>query len=238
MSKVVGVIGGMGPAATWDFCAKLTAATPADRDQDHLRVLVDCDPTIPDRNAALAGTGPSPGPALAEAARGLERSGAEVLVIACNTAHAWAGDIRAAVGVPLIDAVGETAREARRRLSDARRVGVLAVDGCRRAGLYQSALTALGREAVLLGAEGQSRFMRLIYRVKSGAAGPAERAEIRTLAAQLVASGAEGVISACTEVPLVLDAADIDAPLIDSTAVAVAATVAFARGERPLLQAP
>ena len=41
MSKTIGVIGGMGPAATVDFFAKLLDATPAERDQDHLRVLID-----------------------------------------------------------------------------------------------------------------------------------------------------------------------------------------------------
>jgi aspartate racemase len=229
VSKVVGVIGGMGPAATWDFCAKLTAATPAGRDQDHLRVLVDCEPGFPDRNAALAGKGPSPGPALADAARGLERSGAQVLVIACNTAHAWAEDIRRAAAAPLIDMVTETAAEVRRRWSDAERAGLLAVDGCRAAGLYQAALAAQGVAPVLLGDAAQARFMRVIYGVKAGITGPDARTEMSALAAELVAAGADVLISACTEVPLVLAAEDVGAPLIDSTDVLVARTVAFAR---------
>ncbi len=69
VSKTIGVIGGMGPAATVDFFAKLLAATAAERDQDHLRILIDNNPRVPDRNAAIAGRGPSPGPQLAESAR-------------------------------------------------------------------------------------------------------------------------------------------------------------------------
>ena len=58
--RTVGILGGMGPAATADFYARLVRATPAERDQDHLPVVVWGDPTVPDRVAALAGTGPSP----------------------------------------------------------------------------------------------------------------------------------------------------------------------------------
>src|SRR5262245_16312339 len=100
--KTIGVIGGMGPAATADLFAKLLAATPAERDQDHLRVLIDNNPHLPDRNAAIAGRGPSPGPHLAESARGLERAGADFLIMACNTAHAFVADIEAAISIPLL----------------------------------------------------------------------------------------------------------------------------------------
>ena len=101
-SLVLGVLGGMGPAATLDFLAKLQAFTPAKSDQDHIRVLVDINPKIPDRN--LAGSGA--GPVLAEMAGALAGAGAEVLAIACNTAHApTPGLIQRASGLPLIDMI-------------------------------------------------------------------------------------------------------------------------------------
>ena len=59
-SKTVGVLGGMGPAATLDFFARVLAESKAGRDQEHIRLIVDCNPAVPDRNAAVAGTGPSP----------------------------------------------------------------------------------------------------------------------------------------------------------------------------------
>ena len=84
MSQVLGVLGGMGPAATLDFLGKLQALTPANKDQDHIRVIVDINPQVPDRNDPFA----QPGPVLAEMAGGLQGAGAQVLAIACNTAHA------------------------------------------------------------------------------------------------------------------------------------------------------
>ena len=54
-ARVLGVLGGMGPAATLDFHAKLLAADAGARlDQDHLRVIIDSNPLVPDRNLAVA----------------------------------------------------------------------------------------------------------------------------------------------------------------------------------------
>lgn len=227
MSKAIGVIGGMGPAATLDFFGKLLEATHAERDQDHLRVLIDNNPRVPDRNAAIAGRGPSPGPQLAESARGLERAGADFLVIACNTAHAFQPDIESAISIPLlsmIDATADAAMEAKPR-----RVGVLAADGCRRAGLYQRAFGARDVEPLFLADEQQLEFMQLLYRIKAGDTGTATRLHMERLGTSLNARGAEVVIAACTEVPLVLASDALAVPLISSTDALVARAVAFAQ---------
>jgi aspartate racemase len=227
-AKTIGVIGGMGPAATLDFFAKLLAATPAARDQDQLRVLIDCNPRVPDRNAAIAGCGPSPGPALAASARGLERSGADVLVIACNTAHAFQAGIEAAVSIPLLSMIDATVDAALE--THPARVGVLAADGCRRAGLYQRAFAARDVEALLLADAAQTDFMDLIYRIKAGDVGQDVRARMEGLAISLNARGAQSVVAACTEVPLVLGGDVLAAPLISSTDALVARVVGFALG--------
>jgi aspartate racemase len=217
----------MGPAATVDFFAKLLAATPAERDQDHLRILIDNNPRVPDRNAAIAGRGPSPGPQLAESARGLERTGADVIVIACNTAHAFADEIEAAIGVPLLSMIDATVDAA--MVEKPARVGVLAADGCRRAGLYQKAFAARGVDPLFLQDDLQLDFMQLLYRIKAGDVGQATRLRMEQLATGLNARGAEAVVAACTEVPLVLNADALAVPVISSTDALVARVVAFAR---------
>jgi aspartate racemase len=226
MTKTIGVIGGMGPAATADFFAKLVEATPAERDQDHLRVLIDSNPRVPDRNAAIAGRGPSPSPQLAEAARGLEHAGADVLVIACNTAHAFANEIQTAVSIPLLSIIEATADAAMENRPW--RVGVLAADGCRRAGLYQRAFAAREVEALFLDEDAQQDFMHLLHRIKAGDIGDATRRAMERLAISLNARGAQAVIAACTEVPLVLAPDTLATPVISSTDALVARVVAFA----------
>lgn len=224
--KTIGVIGGMGPAATADLFSKLIAATGAKRDQDHLRILIDNNPRVPDRNAAIAGRGPSPGPALARGAADLQRSGADFIVLACNTAHAFQTDIEAAISVPLLSMIDATVDAS--LASGAQRVGVLAADGCRRAQLYQKAFAARGVEATMLNDDAQVGFMQLIYRIKAGDIGMETRNAMKAHAIHLNARGAQAIVAACTEVPLALDADDLAVPLINSTDALVARAVSYA----------
>lgn len=206
--KTLGVLGGMGPAATLDFLAKLQAATPAGRDQDHLRVLVDINPQVPDRNDP----GNAPGPVLAAMAVGLRDAGAEVLAIACNTAHAYAGEVRAASGLPLLDMIDIACLTARR--GGAEKVGILATGLA--LGLYSDRLTGMGLEPVALTKAKQEWFMSLLYRIKAGDMGEEVQDEIVAVAESLVEAGAQAVIAGCTEVPLVLSQDELDVPLIDA----------------------
>jgi aspartate racemase len=209
-TRILGVLGGMGPAATTDFLLKLQAATPAGRDADHIRVLMDLNPRVPDRMA-------EPEAATAELGRMAERlkaMGAGVLAMPCNTAHATADGIRAA-GLPFVDMIAETTAEA---LKDgARTVGVLATPGGE--ALYQAALNAAGATVLLPEGDDRPALAALIRGVKAGETGPEARAAMAALAAGLVARGAGAVIAGCTEVPLLLAAPDVAAPLADSAEV-------------------
>lgn len=218
MALTIGILGGMGPAATLDLLARIQAATPTSGDADHLRVVVDIDPSVPDRNRALAGEGPSPGPALVRMAQGLERQGADLLAIACNAAHGWATDIRAGVAVPLVSMVEETVALLARDHAG-RRIGLMAADATRRAGLYDA--------DVELGPAEQARLMRAIYRVKAGERGAELAGEMTALAAGLAERGAEVIVAGCTEVPLLLDRAPV--PLVDPADILAGRLVALAR---------
>src|SRR5579859_7844556 len=159
-SLVLGVLGGMGPAATLEFLNKIHALTPAKRDQDHIRILMDLNPKVPDRNVPGSGAGA----VLAEMAGALAGAGADVLAMPCNTAHAYADLIQRASGLPLIDLI-ETGATAARDLG-ARRVGVLGTRGGLR--LYREYLAAQAIGLVQLPAERQEAFMATIYKIKAG----------------------------------------------------------------------
>lgn len=228
-TKNVGVIGGLGPIATLDFFDRILKRTKAVREQDHLRLIIDNNTKIPDRNAYKRGEGPSPGPALASAARALQDAGAEFIVMACNTTHAWKAEIRAAISVPFISIIEETTKVVADLNPEG--AGVLAVDACLSSNLYQEALTKRGVKPVLLPADSQRTFMELIYRIKGGDTGETVKRSMATLARKLEAQGAEVIIAGCTEIPLVLTADDIDGELVNSTDVLVERTIVFAGAE-------
>ncbi len=224
---VVGVLGGLGPEATLDFYAKVLSLTPATRDQDHLHLIIDSNPQVPNRNEAVAGTGPSSGPALAAMAAGLERAGADFLVMVCNAAHAFQGEVEAAVSIPFVSIIGETCDAALREVPGLKRVGVLGSSGCLDAGLYQNAFAERGVEVLVPKDADRDIFMSLLYRIKAGDKGDEVRDSMRALAESLLGNGAQAVVAGCTEVPLVLSD-DLPCPLIDSTAVLSERTVYYA----------
>lgn len=233
--RIVGVLGGMGPEATTAFLqAVLRHSGPVDTDQQHVPLLVYNNPKVPDRNAALAGRGPSPGPVLAVMARALERAGADFLAMPCNTAHAYAGAVTAATALPFVHIVEETCRAVVAGCPGLRRVGLLATPACAASGLYQEALQVHGIEAVCCDADGLERFTALLYAIKAGERGAAVRGDMAGLAAGLGQRGAEAIIAACTEVPLVLGPRDLPLPLFDSLDILAARCVRYSRRELAL----
>lgn len=226
--KVVGVLGGMGPEATVDFMTKVIALTPADKDQDHIRMVVDHNPTIPSRQDAILGDGEDPGPELVAMARRLETAGADFLVIPCNTAYAFSKSVIDAVGIPLVSIIDETIAALPDGCSA---VGLLATDGCLRAGVYQEAISKRGVQGLEPTRDEMKELMHSVFAIKAGDTGEAITASLRKLANALVDRGADAVIVGCTEIPLVLSEADIDVPLLSSTDILAERTVQLALSE-------
>jgi aspartate racemase len=220
----------MGPAATLDFLQKLQAYTPVEAEEDHLRVLVDINPQVPDRNVP----GTLAGPVLAEMAGALRGAGAEVLAMPCNTAHAHAGLIQRASGLPLVDLIETGAKAAAE--TGAMRAGVLGTRGALK--LYREYLAAQAMGLVSLSSEQQDEFMRLIHAIKLGDTGPKVKAGMRALAQALIADGAEVVIAGCTEAPLVLTAADLSVDFVDPGDLLARRCVAVCLGLEPLPMVP
>lgn len=229
MPKVIGVLGGMGPAATIDFMAKVLrhAQTHAAHEQDLVRLIVDSNPALPDRNAAIAGTGPSPAPGLVAMARGLETAGADLLVMPCNAAHAFADAVIGATRLPFLHLIEETVATVVRGHPAARRIGVLAVSGAVQARLYEDALAARDLAAVTPSVAERAGFMEGVWHIKAGNL-DAGRLLLRTTGDQLIARGADVIIAGCTEVPLVIGPDDLAVPVIDSTDMLARRAVAHA----------
>lgn len=231
MSRIAGVLGGLGPAATVDFMQRVIDLTPAQREQDHVHLLVDQNPAVPNRQDAILDDQESPAPELAKMASRLEKAGADFLVMPCNTAHAFQRDIIEAVTIPFLSIVDATLQNLP---ATCRRVGILETPACRKAGLYEEALAVSGKARATLSDDECKHLMDIAYRVKSGRLESADQTEIKHLVAALLAQGAEAIIVACTEIPLLLKDEDVDVPLVSTTDALARLTIAIARGETPL----
>jgi aspartate racemase len=237
---VVGVLGGMGPLATVDFLHKMLQATPATRDQDHVPVLVSSLPQIPDRTSAYRGQGPSPLPAMLASGERLVAGGAGLVVVPCNTAHLWFDELQHGLGLPMLHVVDAALAEVRALAgsgSGTLRVGLLATDATLASGLYVNRRQAgmdgevhpLHLQWVLPTAvEMVDEVMPGINAVKAGELETGRR-HLQAAAAALVRRGADALVLACTEIPLVLAEIDLGVPVVDATAALARAAVAWSK---------
>jgi aspartate racemase len=232
--RLVGVIGGMGPDATIDFMSRVLQKTPADVDQDHVRMVVEHNPRIPDRQQAMRGEGEDPGPVIAAMAARLESAGADFLVMPCNAAHAWQSDIEAAIRIPFVSIVDESVLSALNRSGDDSEVGLMTTPGCFTTGLYQQALADAGRPVIMQTPDELSEAMCLVEKIKGGDKSAAVADGLRLLATRLIDRGAKVLIAACTEFPLVLNESMFDVAFISSTDVLARKTVSLALGNDDL----
>ena len=235
---VVGVLGGMGPLATVDFLHKMLLATPANHDQDHVPVLACNMPQIPDRTQAYRGQGPSPLPAMLTFAERLVAGGAGLIVVPCNTAHLWFDELQQQVQLPMLHIVDTALAEVAHLTTSKRspvRVGLLATDATLSSGLYMNRHNARGNApcepfqwSLPTAVEMMEHVMPGINAVKSGQLDQG-RQHLQTAALALVQRGAQVLVLACTEIPLVLNESQVGLPVVDATAALARAAVAWSR---------
>jgi len=109
--KIIGILGGMGPEATIDLYNKIIKLTAANKDQEHLRIIIDNNPKIPDRSMAILKGQTSPLNALQKTALTLEKAGADFIIMLCNTAHYYISSLKSIVNIPVLNMIEETAKE-------------------------------------------------------------------------------------------------------------------------------
>jgi len=175
-----------------------------------------------------AGRWDEAGAALADAARSLERGGADCIVLCTNTMHKVADTIAAATSLPLLHIADTTA--AAITAAGLRRVGLLATRYTMEQPFYKDRLAERHGLQVLT-PEGDEllEVNRIIYEeLCLGVVRPESRAAYQAAIGRLVARGAEGIIYGCTEITLLVSQADSPVPVFDTTRLHAAAAVAFA----------
>ncbi len=238
-SPLLGVLGGMGPLATVDFLAKLIEETPAERDADHVPVIVYSVPQIPGRPAAILEGGESPLPAMLAGVRTLTRAGANRIAIPCNTAHYWYDELARDAGVPIVHIADATCDALATRGLAAKTVGLIATKGTIAAGFFQQRLAARGLRVVLNSdADQNACVLPAIAAVKRNRLDAAHELAVRACE-QLRAAGAEAVILACTEIPPALEhrKTDVAAICVDPTRALARACAAWWRAQSGVLPA-
>lgn len=203
MTKNIGIIGGMGPLATVKLFEKIVVNTKAMKDQDHPRIFIDNNTKIPDRTSAILGQGDSPLNELIKSAKLLEKTGADFLVMPCNTAHFYYDDIINHIDIPFINMPYETIRYISNKYPE-KKVGLLATTGTLKTGIYDAEAKKLDIELAKPEKEQQEVVMSFIYDIKKGDYNSSVVDFLEVMEA-MKGHGVEVFIFGCTELSVSID---------------------------------
>jgi len=197
--RPVGIIGGMGPAATLLLMQRVLDAVPARDDADHVPLIVHQNPQVPSRiKALIEGNGADPMPVLISMAQDLERAGAQALAMPCNTAHHFAFAVTNATSLPFLDMLDLAA--ARLSADGALRVGMLASPAVRLTAVAEPYLERHGLAPVWL--EDDAPLLEVIRGVKAGTSAATLAPRLAAAVSDLAGQGADHMFVACTELSL------------------------------------
>ncbi len=216
--KKLGVIGGIGPAATFLFGKRIVENTNAKIDQDHLPMVILNDTQIPDRTSfLLKRSNISPLPYLLKDIKILNSLDVDIIAIPCNTSFAFYEEMKQASEVPIINMVTETVKYAAK---SCRKIGLLATQGTKETKIYQKACQSHDIELVILDDKHQELINKVIYdQVK--ASREVVKEDFYKAANYLFDLGCEKIILGCTELSLVQEELSLNDDYIDAMNILV-----------------
>lgn len=211
--KPIGVIGGMGPAATAAFMQRVIDLTDAKDDADHLPLLVDMNPQIPSRISAIMEGTENPGPTLARMAKSLEASGAKALAMPCNTAHFYAEHITGAVDIPLLNMLTLSAETIKSKLGTGT-VGMLASPLTDDIHIFRDSFAPFGLEVIF--PKDAEHVLSIIRKIKAKGINSNMTGQLSELGTELEARGAESLLVGCSEFSLMSKTIETTLPVHDT----------------------
>jgi len=230
--KTIGLIGGMSWESTVPYYRIINETVHRDLGGLHSAklVLVSVDFDEIER-LQHAGDWDGAGIQLANAARILERAGADFIVLCTNTMHKVAPAIEAAVDIPLLHIADPTADALKR--AGLARIGLLGTRFTMEEAFYRDRLARHGIEVRVPPAADRSIVHRVIYEeLCLGRVLDESRKEYQRIIDELVADGAQGIVLGCTEIAMLVGAGDCLAPLFDTTRLHATAAAERAIAER------
>ncbi|MDI6861052.1 MAG: amino acid racemase [Caldisericia bacterium] len=226
--RIIGVIGGMGPEATLDLFYKILKNTKAEKDQDHIHLIIDNYPQIPDRTMYLLGKGENPLPYILKSAKNLEMLGVSAICMPCNTAHYFVNEIKKEIKVPFLSIVDSVIEEIKENYKNIKNVGLIATEGTIIGKVYETPIKKEGLN-IIIRKDLINDVMKIIYSIKGGKI--KENIDLfNKIVEEYINSGSQVIIAGCTEIPLLFPYIEIKVPIIDSTLCLAKKVIKFAKG--------
>lgn len=219
--KVVGIVGGMGPFATLHFFQSILTLTPAKKDNEHLRILIDNNVKIPSRTRAILYNEEKPTKYIIDSINNLARIGADFAVIPCNSAHFFYDDVAPHISIPwlhIIDVV--------KKRIHAKNPLILGGYIVTREKLYSNFF----KEAVYLNDEENNFIYRIIEEIKITACLSKNHKERLYNLLATYKTSCDAIFLSCTELPIVIEDPVIhEIPVVNVNMLYAKATITYAK---------
>lgn len=224
MKKVIGILAGMGPAASVLLFDTIVKLTDAKCDQDNIRIIVDNNTSIPDRTLFILGHGQDPRDQLIDSASRLKKAGANFLIMPCNTAHYFYKEIRETSDIDMLHLLRETMKFVKAK--DIKKVGLLATSGTIDTDIYRIIGSEENIEVIIPDELYQDKIMKFIYDIKAGEEG--ELLDFYEVVANLESKGVDDFILGCTELSVANKKLNLHEKFIDPLIVISKVAIEFA----------
>ena len=195
MFKKLGILGGMGPLATYTLYKNILESTPAKKDQDHIDMVILNASYIPDRTAGILHGGESPLPFLLAALKTLEAAGCDLIAVPCNTSHYFYGEMQKSCKAEILNMIGLTAERA--QSLGISKVYLMATEGTAKTGVYEKYFDLRNIKISPPSETEIAEMMRVIYEIKAGKSPDTKK--LRDIAEKYNKLGCEKIILGCTE---------------------------------------
>lgn len=226
---ILGIIGGMGPAATCNLYKKIIQFTPVTKDQEHLHIVIDSNAQIPDRTEYITGNGENPKIEMVRSAIKLETMGVDYIAIPCNTAHYFYADISQYTKIPIIHMINETASYLSEKYGSNKDYLLLATEGTYMSGIYEKIFEKYHLNIIEPDKADKEIVMNWIYKVKSSEFN-VSLMEFESLINRYVGDEDIPVILGCTELPVLAEKIGVSKKCVDP--ISILAKVCVELGKR------
>ena len=229
--KIVGVLGGMGPESTAIFyhavikqCQKQYGAQ---YDEDYPEIFIY---NLPIPNIVEGLNKPDETlDMLIKGTKKIESIGVDFIVMPCNTAHYFYSSMAKSISVPFICIFHATAKKI--KISGLKKVGFLATETTIKYKSFHNDFEKNGIELIIPDQADQDRLTQIILNILAGKKLDEDKEQIKQIIQKMKESGAEAVILACTDLPILLKQDDVDIPVFDTVEILAEATVQYAIGK-------
>lgn len=229
--KVIGILGGMGPESTAIFyhavikqCQKQYGAQ---YDEDYPEIFIY---NLPIPNIVKGLKKPEKTlDMLIKGAKKIDSIGVDFIVMPCNTAHYFYPSMAKAISVPFICIFHATAKKI--KISELKKVGFLATETTIKYKSFGKDFEKNGIELIFPDKTDQDKLTRIILNILSGKKLNEDKQQTKQIIDRMKQNGAEAVVLACTDLPILLKQDDVDIPVFDTVEILAEATVQYAIGK-------